>query len=152
MFYTSAYGTGGALLGLTRRRGEVKAQEVYFTREMQNHHGGVVLVNGYLYGFNNSILTCLEFATGKMMWRDRSVGKGALVYADGHLYLLGENNMVGLAEATPSGIQREGAVPIDDQGWPSWAHPVVSGGRLYIRNQGTLAVYNARARGDIELR
>ena len=65
MFFTSAYGTGAALLGLTAQGGEVKAQEIYFTREMQNHHGGVVLVNGYLYGFNNSILTCLEFATGK---------------------------------------------------------------------------------------
>ena len=70
------YGTGGALLGLRADGGEVQAQEIYFTRDMQNHHGGVVLVNGYLYGFNNSILTCLEFATGKMMWRDRSVGKG----------------------------------------------------------------------------
>ena len=56
MFYTSDYGTGAALLGLTAQNGEVKAQEIYFTREMQNHHGGVVLVNGYLYGFNNSIL------------------------------------------------------------------------------------------------
>ena len=80
VFYTSAYGTGGALLGLRAEGGEVRAQEIYFTRDMQNHHGGVVLVNGYLYGYNNSILTCLEFATGKMMWRDRSVGKGV-----GHL-------------------------------------------------------------------
>src|SRR6185295_17815610 len=82
VFYTSAYESGGALLGLTAQNGEVKAQEIYFTREMQNHHGGVVLVNGYLYGFNNSILACLEFATGKLMWRNRSVGKGSLTYAD----------------------------------------------------------------------
>ena len=89
----------------------MKAQQIYFTREMQNHHGGVVLVNGYLYGFNNSILTCLEFATGKTMWRDRSVGKGTLIYADGNLYLQSEDNVVGLAEATPGGLQGEGAVP-----------------------------------------
>ena len=69
VFFTSNYGTGAALLGLTAEAGEIKAREIYFTREMQNHHGGVVLVNGYLYGFNNSILTCLEFATGRMMWR-----------------------------------------------------------------------------------
>ena len=69
VFYTSNYGTGGALLALRAEGGEVRAQEVYFTRDMQNHHGGLVLVNGYLYGFNNSILTCLEFATGKVMWR-----------------------------------------------------------------------------------
>jgi outer membrane protein assembly factor BamB len=146
VFYTSDYGTGGALLQLTAQAGEVKAQEVYFTREMKNHHGGVVLVNGYLYGFNSSILTCLEFATGKLMWRDRSVGKGSLTYADGQLYVLSENNVVGLVEATPAGYREKGRFQIPDQGLPSWAHPVVSGGNLYIRNQGTLTSYNVRAK------
>ena len=146
VFYTSSYGTGGALLGLTAQGGEVKAQEIYFTREMKNHHGGVVLVDGYLYGYNDSILTCLEFATGKVMWRHRSVGKGSLTYADGNLYLLGEENVVGLAVATPAGYQEKGRFEIPDQGLPSWAHPVVSGGRLYIRNQRTLASYDIQAR------
>ena len=110
VFFTSSYGTGGALLGLRATGGEVRAQEIYFTRDMQNHHGGVVLVNGHIYGFNDSILTCLEFATGKMMWRDRSVGKGAVTYADGHLYILSENNVVGLVEATPAGYREKGTV------------------------------------------
>jgi hypothetical protein len=113
---------------------------------MQNHHGGVVLVNGYLYGFHQSILTCLEFATGKMMWRDRSVGKGTVLYADNHLYLMGEDNVVGLAEATPAGYKEKGRFRTVDQGFPSWAHPVVSGGRLYVRDQGTIAAYNISAR------
>ena len=146
VFYSSAYGTGAALLGLTAQAGEVKAQQIYFTRDMQNHHGGLVLVNGYLYGFHNSILTCLEFATGKALWRDRSVGKGTLVYADGNLYLQGEDNVVGLAEASPAGYKEKGRFRTADQGFPSWAHPVVSGGRLYIRDQGTLAAYNIKAR------
>jgi len=146
VFYSSDYGTGAVLLGLTAQSGDVRAQEIYFTREMQNHHGGVVLVNGYLYGFNGSILTCLEFATGKLMWRHRSVGKGSLTYADGHLYLLSEDNVVGLAEASAAGYKELGRFPIADQGLPSWAHPVVSGGRLYIRNQSTLASYDVRAR------
>ena len=142
VFYSSDYGTGGGLLALRAAGGEVRTQELYFTRDMQNHHGGLVLVGGYLYGFNNSILTCLEFATGKVMWRHRSVGKGSLAYADGHLYLLSENNVVGLAEATPAGYREKGRFTIADQGWPSWAHPVVSGGRLYVRNQGILTAYN----------
>jgi outer membrane protein assembly factor BamB len=146
VFFTSAYGAGGALLGLRLAGEEVRAQEIYFTREMQNHHGGVVLVNGYLYGFNNSILTSLEFASGKMMWRDRSVGKGSVAYADGNLYLLSETNVVGLAEATPAGYREKGRFTIADQGLPSWSHPVVSGGRLFIRNQGTLAAYDIRQR------
>jgi outer membrane protein assembly factor BamB len=146
VFYTSAYGTGSALLGLKPEGGEVRAQEVYFSKDMMNHHGGVVLINGYLYGFSNAILTCIEFNTGKVLWKDRSVGKGSLTYADGHLYLLGENNTVGLAEATPEGYREKGRFKIADQGWPSWAHPVVAGGRFYIRNQGMLTCYNVKAK------
>jgi outer membrane protein assembly factor BamB len=146
VFYTSAYGTGGGLVTLSPQNGGLTAKESYFTREMQNHHGGVVLVNGTLYGFNNAILTALDFATGRMLWRDRSVGKGAVTYADGRLYLLSENNVVGLAEATPQAYRETGRFEIADQGLPSWSHPVVSGGRLYIRNQSVLGVYDVRAR------
>jgi len=146
VFYTSDYGTGGVLLALTAQNGQVAARPVYSTSEMQNHHGGVVLVNGFLYGFNNSLLTSLEFATGKRAWRDRSVGKGSLSYADGNLYILSEDNVVGLAAATPAGYQEHGRFRIADQGWPSYAHPVVSGGRLYIRNQATLTAYDVRAK------
>ncbi len=147
VFYTSNYGTGGALLGLRVENGEVRAQEIYLTREMQNHHGGVVLVDGYLYGYNNAILTCLEFASGKMMWRNRSVGKGAVTAAGGDLYIVGEDNIVGLAAATPTGYQEKGRFQIRDQGAPAWAHPVVSNGHLYIRNQNVLMKYDVRARG-----
>jgi outer membrane protein assembly factor BamB len=145
VFFSSGYGTGGGLLDLTVKNGEVAATEVYFTLNMKNHHGGMVLVDGYLYGFNDSILTCLEFATGNVMWRDRSVGKGSVSYADGHLYVQGENNLVGLVEATPTGYREKGRFEIPDKGLPSWAHPVVSDGRLYVRNQDALLVYNIKA-------
>ena len=141
VFYTSAYGTGCALLDLKPQGGEVKANEVYFNRDMMNHHGGVVLVNGFLYGFSNAILTCMEWNTGRVAWRDRSVGKGSLTFADGMLYLLGEAQTVGLAEATPDGYREKSRFRIEDKGLPSWAHPVVIGGRLYIRNQDTLTCY-----------
>jgi outer membrane protein assembly factor BamB len=146
VFYTSGYDTGGGLLALTPQNGEVKAKEIYFTREMKNHHGGVVLIDGYLYGFNDSILTCLDFATGKLMWRDRSVGKGSVAYADGNLYIQGENNVFGLAEASPSGYHERGRFRIVEKGLPSWAHPVITDGRLYVRNQDTLTVYDIKPR------
>jgi outer membrane protein assembly factor BamB len=146
VFYTSAYDTGGGLLRLKAAGGEVKADEAYFTREMMNHHGGVVLVNGYLYGYSNAVLTCMEFDTGRVLWRNRSVGKGSLTYADGRLYLVGEENTVGLAEASPTAYVEKGRFRIGDQGWPSWAHPVVAGGTLFIRNQGVLAAYDIKAR------
>ena len=142
VFYSSAYGTGCALLQLKATNGTMKATEKYFNRDMMNHHGGVVLVDGYLYGFSNAILTCMEFETGKVMWKDRSVGKGSVTFADGHLYLFSEKNVVGLAEATPEGYREKGRFEVADQGWPSWAHAVVSGSRLYIRNQGMLNCYN----------
>jgi outer membrane protein assembly factor BamB len=146
VFFTSNYDTGAGLVDLSVQNGEVKAKEIYFTRNMKNHHGGVVLVNGYLYGFNDSILTCLEFATGKQMWRDRSVGKGSVSFADGNLYIQGENNVVGLAAASPDGYKEKGRFQIADKGLPSWAHPVVSGGRLYVRNQDTLTAYDIKAK------
>lgn len=146
VFFSSAYGTGGGLLDLTVQNGEVRAKEVYFTRSMNNHHGGVVLVDGYLYGFNDSILTCLEFATGKMMWRDRSVGKGSVTAADGSLYIQGENDLVGLADASPAGYRERGRVRLPDKGFPSWAHPAISDGRLYVRNQDTVIAYDIKAR------
>ena len=121
------------------------ATEVYHTPNMRNHHGGMVLVDGYLYGFSDLILTCLEFATGNVMWRDRSVGKGSVTYADGHLYIQGENNMVGLAEASSAGYREKGRFAIPDKGQMSWAHPVISDGRLYVRNQDTLLVYDIKA-------
>jgi outer membrane protein assembly factor BamB len=145
-FFTSAYGTGGALIGLSAQGGEVKAKELYFTKDMKNHHGGVVLVNGYLYGFSDSILTCIEFATGKKMWANRSVGKGSLTYADGMLYLFSENNVVGLAEANPNSYVEKGRFSVSEQGRPSWAYPVVIGGNLYIRDQGTLTAYDVKAK------
>ena len=145
VFFTSAYGTGGGLLDLTAQNGEVAAKEVYFTLNMKNHHGGVVLVDGHLYGFNDSILSCLDFATGTEVWRDRSVGKGSVTFADGSLYIQGENNVVGLAEATPAGYREKGRFNIPDKGLPSWAHPVISEGRLYVRNQDTLLVYDIKA-------
>ena len=146
VFYTSAYGTGAGLVTLRAQNGELVSKETYFTPAMQNHHGGVVLVNGTIYGFSNAILTALDFATGKTLWQHRSVGKGSVTYADGRLYILSEDNVVGLAEVTPKGYRELGRFQIADQGLPSWSHPVVSGGRLYIRNQGTLTVYDVRAR------
>jgi outer membrane protein assembly factor BamB len=147
VFFTSDYGTGAALLGLSAQGGEVKAQELYFTKEMKNHHGGVVLLNGYLYGFSGSSgLTCIEFATGKRMWVNRSVGKGSLAYADGMLYLLSEKQVVGLAEANPNAYVEKGRFSIPDQGKDSWAYPVVAGGKLYIRDQETLTAYDVKAK------
>lgn len=146
VFFTSAYDTGGGLLELKAEGGAVTMREAYFTREMDNHHGGVVLHDGAIFGFAGPTLACHDFKTGERLWRDRSVGKGATIFADGMLILLGENNTVGLAEASRAGYVEKGRFTIEDKGWPSWAHPAVCDGALYIRNQGTVTRYDVRAR------
>jgi outer membrane protein assembly factor BamB len=141
IFISSDYGTGG---GVVEIKPDNKAQEIYFTKEMRNHHSSSVLIGDYLYGFSGSILTAMKFDTGEIAWRDRSVGKGSLVYADGNLYCLSENGVVGLVEATPAGYKEKGRFRIQQGSLPTWAHPVVAGGRLYLRDQDTIYAYDVR--------
>jgi outer membrane protein assembly factor BamB len=119
---------------------------VYFTNEMRNHHASSVLIGDHLYGFSSSILTAMHFDTGKVAWRDRSVGKGSLVFADERLYLFSENGVVGLAEANPTGYREHGRFQIRPGNLPTWSHPVVSGGKLFVRDQDTIYAYDVTAR------
>lgn len=145
VFAASGYNTGGGLVKLTATSSGVSAEEVYFTRQMQNHHGGMVLVGDYLYGFDGSNLTCLNFKTGEVAWFHRSVGKGSVVYADGHLYVRSERGPVALVEATPSGYVEKGRFePPERSGKNAWPYPVVAGGRLYLRDQDNLFAYDVK--------
>ena len=146
VFLSSDYGTGAALLELTPRGGGVTARQVYFTREMRNHHASSVLIGDYLYGFSSAILTAMKFDTGEVAWRDRSVGKGSVIYADDRLYLYSETGVVGLAEATPTGYREHGRFQIQSGNLPTWSHPVVSGGKLFIRDQDRIFAYNVAAK------
>ena len=141
VFISSDYGTGG---GVVEIKPDNKAQEIYFTKEMKNHHSSSVLVGDHLYGFSSAILTAMKFDTGEIAWRDRSVGKGSLVYADGHLYCFSENGVVGLVEATPTGYKEKGRFRIPQDSLPTWTHPVVVGGRLYLRDQDTIYAFDVR--------
>jgi outer membrane protein assembly factor BamB len=141
VFISSDYGTGG---GVVEIKPDNKAQEIYFTKDMRNHHSSSVLIGDHLYGFSSAILTAMKFDTGEIAWKDRSVGKGSLVYADGHLYCFSENGVVGLVEATPAGYKEKGRFRIAQDSLPTWTHPVVAGGRLYLRDQDTIYAYDVR--------
>jgi len=141
VFISSDYGTGA---GLVEIKADGKAQEVYFTRDMRNHHSSSILIGDHLYGFSGGILTSMRFDTGEVAWKDRSVGKGSLVYADGNLYAFSENGVVGLIEATPTGYREKGRFRIQQDSLPTWTHPVVAGGRLYLRDQDTIYAYDVR--------
>jgi len=141
VFISSDYGTGG---GVVEIKPDNKAQELWFSKDMRNHHSSSVLIGDYLYGFSSAILTAIKFDTGEIAWRDRSVGKGSLVYADGNLYCLSENGVVGLVEATPTGYKEKGRFRIPQDQLPTWTHPVVAGGRLYLRDQDTIYAFDIK--------
>jgi len=146
VFSASGYGTGGGLVEISRNGDEFTAEEVYFQKPMQNHHGGIVRVDDHMYGFGSGGLICMEFLTGEIAWRNRSVRKGSLCYADGKLYCFGERNEMALVSADPKEYREHGRFEVPDSGKPTWAHPVVANGRLYLRDQNTLTVYDVSAK------
>jgi outer membrane protein assembly factor BamB len=162
VFATSGYDSGGsALLKLSRDGDGVKEEEVYFhpPNRFQNHHGGLVLVGEYLYGghgHNRGLPICVEFATGRIVWggdiRNNGRGSAAVAYADGHLYFRYQSGLVMLIEATPSGYKEKGEFEIPNVRNPSWSHPVILDGKLYLREQDMLYVYDLRPRALIQQR
>lgn len=145
VFTASAYDTGCALFRLASSGGQTRSDVVYSSRQMKNHHGGMVLLDGFVYGSDDAILTCLDLRSGKPAWQNRSVGKGSLIFADGHLYLRSENGPIALIEATPRSYVEKGRFDQPDRSnKPSWSHPVIAGGRLYLRDQDTLLAYDVR--------
>ena len=153
-FASTGYQTGAALVELSKSADQgVQARELYFmpAKTFQNHHGGMVLVGNYIYsgnGQSKGFPICIEFTTGKVVWggdiRNAGTGSAAVVYADGNLYFRYQNGVVMLIQATPDGYRERGSFTIPGVDKPSWSHPVVVGGKLYLREQDTLYVYDVR--------
>jgi outer membrane protein assembly factor BamB len=153
VFASAGYGKGGALLTLKAEGTGVTAEEVYFNRQLTNKHGGVIRVGDYLYGDTDDQGRpfCAEVQTGKVVWK-RGGGQGggggsaSVTYADGRLYFHYDNGVVALVEATPDGYKQDGEFRVPRTSGPSWAHPVVSDGRLYLREGDFLFCYDVRER------
>ena len=154
VFGSSGYSTGAALVEqIPDGNGGVSGEERYFLNagRFQNHHGGMILVGDYVYGghgSNNGLPTCIELTTGRIVWKSRGPGTGSasVVYADGHLYFRYQDGVMALIEATPDGYKLKGTFNIPGAGGDSWAHPVVAGARLYLREKDNLLVYDIAAR------
>jgi hypothetical protein len=152
VFTTTAYSTGAALLRIKRDGEQFEAQEVYFVgpRDFQNHHGGVVLVGDLAFGGsgpNRGDPACLDFATGKVLWKQRSPSRGsaAVLYADGHLIFRYDRGEVLLIEASPKELTIKGRFEPPQGEGPAWSHPVIHEGRLYLRHADLLMCYDLRA-------
>lgn len=151
VYVTSGYGVGCMLLKITESGGKFKADQIYANKVMVNHHGGVLKVGDYVYGYSDSKgWTCQDFKTGQAKWQEKEkLGKGSLTYADGRLYLRQEDKpgTVALIEATPSGYKEHGRLnPPDRTDKQSWPHPVVAAGRLFLRDQDVLLCYDVKAK------
>jgi hypothetical protein len=149
VFTANGYDTGGALLRL-QRRGEVFGiEEVYTLRPstFQNHHGGYVLVGDYVYGgsgSNKGVPTCIEFATGRSMWKAAAPAPGStcVIYADGHIVFRYDRGLVVLVAADPSEFRVKGSFTPPRSDRAAWSYPVIHDRKLYLRDQNMLLCYD----------
>lgn len=152
VFCSTAYNTGSALLRVVPNDNDVQVEEVYFLepKVMQNHHGGMVLVGEHIYcghGHNSGLPLCIEMKTGKVAWRPGrgpGAGSAAAAYADGHLYFRYEDGLIALIEATPEKYLLKGTFTMGSTLEKSWPHPVITGGRLYLRDDDALLCYDVQ--------
>jgi len=157
VFAASAYGAGGGLVKLGKDgNGGVKADEVWFSKNMENHHGGMLIIDGALYGSNGGnsggYLACLDFKTGDVLWNERDsdkrrVSKGSVVFGDGRIYYRTEAGTILLIEPNRKEYLERGRFDQPDRTkQPAWTHPVLANGKLYIRDQDVLFCYDVKAK------
>ena len=152
VFASSGYGGGGSVLVELSKDGDgVKAEDKYWldNRTLQNHHGGMIRVGDHIYfghGHGKGFPVCIEMKTGKIVWggaRNRGVGSGsaAISLVGKHLIFRYESGELALVSATPDSYQLQGAIKPEYQKGKSWAHPVICGGKMYLREQDKLMCY-----------
>jgi outer membrane protein assembly factor BamB len=148
VYVSSGYGVGCNLFKITSASGRFNAEPVYANHVMVNQHGGVIKLGAYLYGYSDSKgWTCQDFQSGEAKWQEKAqLAKGSLAYADGRLCLRTEDKgTLALLEASPAGYKEHGRFEqpgrSDKRAWP---HPVIAGGRLYLRDQDLLLCYNLK--------
>ncbi len=163
VFTSTGYGTGAALLRISKNdstdetseedREAWKVEEVYFLEAdtMQNHHGGIILHDGFLYtgtGHNKGFPLAVKLEDGEVAWgpiRNEGQNSAAITYADGRIYFRYQNGLMILVEANPKEYIERGSFPIPDSTKPSWSHPVIANGKLLLKEQGTLLAYDITA-------
>jgi outer membrane protein assembly factor BamB len=151
VFEATGYGAGGGAVDLAVSANGVTATQAWETKDMVCHHGGYVLVDGYIYGNNGGGWACIDFKTGQTKWKDTGVGKGCIIYADGMLYTQTENTKtreIGLVKASPEAFTMVSKFALPAEGANQlWAHPAIANGRLYVRHGDVLYCYDIKG-GD----
>lgn len=149
VYVTSGYGVGCKLVKL----GNNYPTNIYENKVMKNHHGGVIKVGEHLYGYSDGVgWACQDFKTGELIWNEKkALGKGPIAYADNRLYCQGEGDgRLILVEASPTGWKTHGEFIISPQTKKRnpkgriWTHPVISDGKLYLRDQEYILCYDIK--------
>ena len=135
---------------LKAQDGAVEPEQIYFESKLPTAIGGTVKVGDLLFGTTAQSLLCADFTSGKVKWQEKALGAASLCYADGRLYLHGENGEVALVEASGDAYREKGRFSPPDQPKhqkqmeKAWAYPVVANGRLYIRDHSSLWCYDIK--------
>ncbi len=144
LYVTNSYGRGGVMYQLTNNA--TKWEKKWEDKTLECHHGGVILIDGNVYGSNSRSWVCLDLATGKINYTDKVVGKGSGIYVDGLFYMYGENGQLVLVKATDSGFNTISSFKITLGDDKHWAHPAISNGVLYMRHGNTLMAFDIKAK------
>ncbi len=133
VFVSSGYDVGAAVYRVETDGKQARIEQVWQNREMKNKFSSSVLHEGHLYGFDEKTFKCIDAATGETKWQSRGLGHGSLIFADGHLFVLGDEGTLVLVEATSEAYREKGRAQIFDD--KTWTVPTLSGGKLYLRDE-----------------
>ncbi len=154
VFCSSGYGDGGtALLEITKNGNKLEATEIYYktSQELQNHHGGMIMIGDFVYmgqGHNNGFPACIEWKTGKNLWdksRGAGTGSAAIVAADGNLYFRYQDGTMALIDTATNKYKLISQFKLPTHNGESWPHPVIAGGKLFVRDQDELVCFDIRS-------
>jgi hypothetical protein len=146
VFWAAGYGKGGICLKLTAMGQKVKAKVAWKSKDIETQYGGWIIHEGHIYGNCGYQWSCVELKTGKTIWQAKGVRKGSIAFADGMLYLYSmEKGQTILAPATTKGLKITGEFNVSGRGW-SRAHPVITGGRMYLRFDDNLYCFDVKAK------
>jgi outer membrane protein assembly factor BamB len=148
IYVTSGYNAGCSCVEVKKTGDKFEVAELWNNKDMVNHHGGVIRVGPNVYGHSDSKgWVCQEIATGKVHWQEKSFGKGSIAYADNRFVLRSEDKgTLALIEANPAAYKEHGRFEQPNRSREkAWAHPVISNGKLYVRDEEHLFCYDVKA-------
>jgi outer membrane protein assembly factor BamB len=142
LFLSSGYGTGAAVIELWQAAGRFSVREVWRNIRMKNQFSSSLLHEGFIYGLDESILACVDAATGDLKWKGGRYGYGQTMLASGHIIVLTEDGDMALVRATPARHEEIVRFPVLEG--KTWNHPAMSDGILLVRNLAEMAAFDLR--------